>query len=125
MRVYVLPGDKAHSALKGRVAWGRGGVAWGQEVGRTPALSPHCPRLTFLSDPHVVTRPELTALPEPLRRHLIMGDGAGEGGALFLHPFHILQRPHDLHIPAWGTEQALLHPEAQVSYLTTTPGPAC
>ena len=125
MRVYVLPGDKAHSGLKGWVARGWGGVAWGQEVGRTPALAPHCPRLTFLADPHVVTGPELTALPEPLCRHLIVGDLAGEGGALFLHHFHIVQRPHDLHIPAWGTEQALLHPEAQASYLTATPSPAC
>lgn len=125
MRMYVLPGDKAHSALKGRLARGRGGMAWGQEVGRTPAGPPHCSRLTFLADPHVVTGPELTVLPEPLRRHLIVGDLAREGGALFLHHFHILQRPHDLDVPAWGTQQTLLHPEAQTSYLTTTPGPAC
>lgn len=62
MRVYVLPGDKAHSALKGRVAWGRGGVAWGQEVGEDPCFVPTVP-ISLLADPHVVTRPELIALP--------------------------------------------------------------
>ena len=116
MRVYVLPGNKGHSALKG-------GVAGGREGGGALLKPTHCPRLTFLADPHSVTGPKLAALPEPLGRHLIVGHLAGEGGTLPLHHFHILQRPHDLDISAWGKKQALLHPDTQ-SYLTATPDPS-
>lgn len=91
MSLCVLPGNTDHSALK---------EVYGAEG---PPTATHC-RHTFLADAHVVTGPKLTALPEPLSRHLVMGDLAGESGTLLLHHLHILQGPQDLDVAAWGSK---------------------
>lgn len=110
MRVYVLPGKRDHLAVKGEVAW-----EW--EGGSPPKV-----HLTFLADAHIISGSKLNALPEPVGRHLIMGDLTGEGGTLLLHHFHVFQGPHDLDISACGNKQALPYPDTQ-SRLTSTPCP--
>lgn len=89
-------------------SWGHRSLSTG---GRRPgtgggdALLPNPQNHTFLAYAHVVTGPKLTALPEPLSRHLVVGDLTGESGTLLLHHLHIHQGPRDLDIAAWGRKE--------------------